>query len=774
MERIAVPATATTPQPSTNENSSNANGGGTMNNLTEVLHNLLRSQTREQLSNETMAGLILHNMETLIENGKLNPQQTQQLEKFAEQYRPNAGASSSSTPTTLAQANANPAPVPITALRSQSGIESTPLMLLPRKPANAAEFEQVLKDVQVIIDNEQRRKELLRSTGADAQEWLDLFQLLVEYLGIATKLRAQIFKILVKLSRRSGRHPQCLAIRGVEKLGQHPVGGGAFGDVWKGKVGEQLDYMQEAIIWRQLNHQNLLPFMGIYYLDSEQEQLCLVSPWMERGNLVEYLKNTSAEDVDHDLLVNVLITPNLRACLADFGLTRVSATQLLLTETSRSKGTTRWLSPELLNPGPSCYPSRESDIYAYACVCYEIYTGRVPFYEMPEATIVLAIVINKTRPSRPENCIKLHDSIWDMMMECWHEAPSSRPTILKILAQILEMKGSRRLELQSTEWKDPAFTHIWNDPQQRPPVIHAVQPTPSLPPDHRTHSSRTSAAEVPSDLDSFVPDSLGPKKSIKLPRPVPGGPQPGDIQPSHGQSARGSARKRNSTSGKDVDGNAPSLTRVKRQRLSLSGPQESQLPGMGDYPPRQQGPPRLQYRNQYRNQMHALHNRAMPAPSGSVEPFGSRKGSQAGAEMMPMMPSPPSWGVPYSIRGLSALNLDGAISQQELQLKGGADALFKRDGEQSQRITQGGGIGGLPDPSSGIMGSPLYNLGHQSQPQQQLPQQSLTDMLPADSMDSVASQLKDFDNGLFIPDGDINFERDFGQWFNPDDTLYMK
>ena len=24
---------------------------------------------------------------------------------------------------------------------------------------------------------------------------------------------------------------------------------------------------------------------------------------------------------------------------------------------------------------------------------------------------------------------------------------------------------------------------------------------------------------------------------------------------------------------------------------------------------------------------------------------------------------------------------------------------------------------------------------------------------------------------LFRPDGDINFERDFGQWFNPDDTV---
>ncbi|KAF9260152.1 WD40 repeat-like protein [Marasmius fiardii PR-910] len=425
-------------------------------------------------------------------------------------------------------------------------------MLPGRKPANAAEFEQALKDVQIIIDNEQQREELLESTGDNAQEWLDLFQLLVEYLGFTTKLRSWIFKIMVKLSRRSGRHPQCLTIQGVEKLGRHPVGGGAFGDVWKGRVGQRLvclkvirafeasdmqqilkDYMQEANIWRQLNHQNLLPFMGIYYLDG---QLCLVSPWMERGNLVQYLKNSSesGEDVDHDLLahdvacglsylhqanivhadlkgVNVLITPDLRACLADFGLSRVSATQLLLTETSRSKGTTRWLSPELLNPRASCHPSRQSDVYAYACVCYEIYTGRVPFYEMAEATIVLAIAVDKKRPSRPENCMELHDSMWDMMVECWHEEPSSRPTMLGILARILEMKGNRRLE-QSTEWKDPAFTHIWNDPQL-PPVIRAVQPT--LPPDHNTHLPGQSQLHIMStSARSMHPPDLLPSGNM--------------------------------------------------------------------------------------------------------------------------------------------------------------------------------------------------------------------------------------------------------------------
>ena len=29
--------------------------------------------------------------------------------------------------------------------------------------------------------------------------------------------------------------------------------------------------------------------------------------------------------------------------------------------------------------------------------------------------------------------------------------------------------------------------------------------------------------------------------------------------------------------------------------------------------------------------------------------------------------------------------------------------------------------------------------------------------------------MEEFDASLFRPDGDINFERDFGQWFNPED-----
>lgn len=46
--------------------------------------------------------------------------------------------------------------------------------------------------------------------------------------------------------------------------------------------------MKEIIVWAHLSHPNILPFYGVY-LDDELQRICLLSPWMEKGNLREYL-----------------------------------------------------------------------------------------------------------------------------------------------------------------------------------------------------------------------------------------------------------------------------------------------------------------------------------------------------------------------------------------------------------------------------------------------------------------------------------------------------
>ncbi|KAL0574483.1 hypothetical protein V5O48_007458 [Marasmius crinis-equi] len=311
---------------------------------------------------------------------------------------------------------------------------------------------------------------------------------------------------MLRLSKNSGLHPQCLSIQNVKKLGEYPIAAGGFGDVWKGVIGDSTkpvclkvvkiyldsdleklsnEYLREGILWRQMKHPNLLPFLGIYRLEDTQ-QLCLISPWMDKGNLVQFLRTTPREGVDHHTLahdiasglsylhmkkivhgdlkgLNVLVTDSLRACIGDFGLARIAdAYAIGITSSStRPFGTARWLAPELLVGGGG--PSKASDVYSYACVCYEIFTGgHHPFPELPNEMIVAFHVAQGKRPSRPGEASELSDTMWSIMQTCWDPTPSSRPTADTLLNQIAAM-STRTGTSPAVDWNESVFTQVWGN-----------------------------------------------------------------------------------------------------------------------------------------------------------------------------------------------------------------------------------------------------------------------------------------------------------------------
>lgn len=77
---------------------------------------------------------------------------------------------------------------------------------------------------------------------------------------------------------------------------------------------------------------------------------------------------------------NILINDEWQACLADFGLARVSDLTVG-THTSNHHGSTRWMAPELHDPDAfglgRFLRTPESDVYAFACVCMEVGQRRV-------------------------------------------------------------------------------------------------------------------------------------------------------------------------------------------------------------------------------------------------------------------------------------------------------------------------------------------------------------------------------------------------------------
>ncbi|KAJ7709206.1 kinase-like domain-containing protein [Mycena olivaceomarginata] len=348
--------------------------------------------------------------------------------------------------------------------------------------------------VLFLQDHDSYRELLAYHHTADAQTLLDLLQdcLDLESFSLAKPV---ICRALCRLSRDSGLHPRCFALTGLQKIGKQVAGGG-FGDIWKGLLRGQTvsvkimrifqaddvqtllkEFSREALIWRQLCHPNLLPFFGLYYLDN---RLCLVSPWMENGNIMEFLRSEPAhpvrlslildvalglqnlhkEEVVHGDLkgINILVTPSRRACIADFGLSSIiNAMTLRLTTSSAPArgGTARYQAPELFEA--KAIKTFETDIYAFGCVCYEILTGKIPFHELlNDMQVMRVVVFEKQCPTRPPSCsgtIAL-DSLWELLQNCWDGQAQMRPSASQIVNRLMRSPISTTTTLSHTDWDD--------------------------------------------------------------------------------------------------------------------------------------------------------------------------------------------------------------------------------------------------------------------------------------------------------------------------------
>ncbi|KAJ7015836.1 kinase-like domain-containing protein, partial [Mycena alexandri] len=353
---------------------------------------------------------------------------------------------------------------------------------------------------------QESREEFLASRGTDAQELLNLLQDLLD-LDSFNVVKPLIWKTLMRLSRLSDLHPRCFTLPGLQKIGDQ-VDGGGFGDIWKGLVRGQSvcvkimrifreedltavlkKFGREALIWRQLCHPNLLPFFGVYYTE---KRLCLVSPWMESGNVMQYLRKQSPDinrclslildvafglqylhekNVVHGDLkaINILVTPSGRACICDFGLSSVvSEITLRLHSTTTAKGgTVRYYAPELFQENKKHFGS---DVYAFACVCSEMLSGHIPFHDSPNDAAVMFKIIKGGHPTRPPICFGTSqlDCLWALLQDCWGGEASMRPTASQIIERLVEPSIGATTTSSTTDWDDTFTCKFRRSLQDRP------------------------------------------------------------------------------------------------------------------------------------------------------------------------------------------------------------------------------------------------------------------------------------------------------------------
>ncbi|KAI0071588.1 kinase-like protein [Panus rudis PR-1116 ss-1] len=272
------------------------------------------------------------------------------------------------------------------------------------------------------------------------------------------------------------RLPSRLALQGVQLLEREPRNGGSFSDVYFGQYADttvalkrlrvvqhnyhrftaKKRFIREVLIWANLRpHSNVVPLLGTDAANFTHAP-CIVLPWMRNGNLSSYLTNpaNAAEcnsprmqqiasglaylhqhHIAHGDMraANILLDHNLIAQITDFGLSRLASDYV--TQVSSDGRAPYWLAPELHAPDvfglEHARPRAEADVYAYACVCFELFTGSPPYSRLTAVQIWNRMQRGE-RPLRPVFHFTGHrmsDELWRVVEQCLsfrlHERPLS-------------------------------------------------------------------------------------------------------------------------------------------------------------------------------------------------------------------------------------------------------------------------------------------------------------------------------------------------------------
>ena len=124
---------------------------------------------------------------------------------------------------------------------------------------------------------------------------------------------------------------------------------------------------------------------------------------------------------------NLLITPDGRVKITDFGIARI-ADQVPLTATGQVMGTVQYLSPEQAS-GHAASPA--TDIYSLGIVAYECLAGKRPFTGESQVAIAMA-QINDAPPPLPET---IAEPVRNFVLSMIAKKPEERPATASAVAR---------------------------------------------------------------------------------------------------------------------------------------------------------------------------------------------------------------------------------------------------------------------------------------------------------------------------------------------------
>lgn len=314
-------------------------------------------------------------------------------------------------------------------------------------------------------------------------------------------LRMKCAKVVRRIVHVTGDIPPSLIIMGVDSKSSFAATVGGCGAIYKGKLRGRMvavkvlhydatsseddkrqklrQLYREAIIWRHLHHRNIHKLLGVHEYAGRHG---MVSYWCDKGNLPTYIRSCHGkcdriymlERISDALCYlhgsycpalvhkdikgeNILVDDEGEPCLTDFGISTYYQSFTVSAESGNS-GTPAYMAPEILelrlqydagmtdedelNMKVRKTISTAYDIYAFACVCIEVYSEN----KLWQGTIWTDLgVINGQRPPRPAG--EMPDELWSMIQKCWVKQPGERMKTQAVREALVAMRHAQSSEL---------------------------------------------------------------------------------------------------------------------------------------------------------------------------------------------------------------------------------------------------------------------------------------------------------------------------------------